>query len=173
MRLSLLAVLTGALVLPGCSKLVSLNPFVTEEQAAADPGLAGVWTDSGNEEIYIVKPDGKGYSITFLKDSIARFEALMFRVGDAILLDVVSDNEDGFQIPAHTPMRVWPEGSTLRMAFLDSDWLREQAEKQIPSQEANGRRVITAPGEMVRAFLLKYGADDRSYGKPEILHRAQ
>jgi hypothetical protein len=59
----------------------------------------------------------------------------------------------------------------MRWVFLDSKWLRDQAAQQLPSQPSHDHStLITAPAEAFRAFVLKFGADDRSYeGDPMVL----
>ena len=167
MRQSTLALaLTGALFLTGCSKLVLLNPLVTENEARLDPALVGIWHGEHNGEIYIVTASDEHYKITYLDNgspSAIKFEAWLLETGDAKILDLVSKIDDPFQIPAHTPVRVWYEGSTLRMSFLDSDWLREQALSQLASQTQDGRTIITAPTDAAKAFLLQFGLDPRAY----------
>jgi hypothetical protein len=61
-------------------------------------------------------------------------------------------------------MRVWTEGSTLRIAALDSDWLKEQVRQQLPTVLAGDRRtLITAPSEAVANFFVRVGADAKAY----------
>ena len=175
MRLTTLVLaLAGAIFMTGCSSLVSLNSFVTDKEACLEPALLGVWHDS-DDATYIIRQSGNVYAIAYMdkSSSVIKFEARLLGVGDAKLLDLVSKNDDPFQIPAHTPMRVWPEGSTLRMAFLDSEWLRQEATQQLPAQMTGDRLVITAPGDAVRTFLTTYGADDRAYGEPSVLRKVQ
>ena len=62
-------VLTSAITLTGCSTLVSLNPFVTDEQAVMDPALLGIWTNQDGKETYWIRQDGAGYSICYSCDS--------------------------------------------------------------------------------------------------------
>jgi hypothetical protein len=173
--LTLSLVLASAITLTGCSTLVSLNPFVTGEQAVMDPALPGVWTNQDGKETYTIRQDGTGYSIRYLSDSsdLYQFKANLMVAGDVKLLDLVPANEDAFQIVVHTPVRVWTEGNTLRFAFLQSDWLKEQAAKQLPTVPANDRTLIIGPGEAVGRFLAKAGADPRAGDEPEVLHRVQ
>lgn len=174
-HLALSLALAGAIALTGCSSLVSLNPFVTEKQAVMDPALLGIWTSQDGKDTYWVTQDGTGYSIRHLDDSgnAYQFKARLMTAGDFKLLDIVSANDDPFQIAVHTPMRVWTEGITLRMAFLDSDWLKEEAGRQLPTAPVEkDRTLITAPGEAVGQFFAKTGADPKAYDEPETLHRA-
>jgi hypothetical protein len=174
MRQSTLALaLMGTLLLMGCSKLVLLNPFVTEKEATLDPALLGIWHDKDDSETYVITRSGNHYAITYLdkSPSAIKFDAWVLETGDAKLLDLISKNEEPFQIPAHTPMRVWYDGATLRMSFLDSPWLRQQALSQLPAQTQDDRTIITAPTDAARKFLLQYGLDARAYGEPQVLQK--
>jgi hypothetical protein len=154
--------------------MISLHPFVADSEAVQDARLPGVWLD-GDDSMYIVRPDGNGYTISQSDKSspaIYKLKAKMLKVGDARILDLTPAEEDAFQIAAHTPLRVWIEGATLRMAFLDSKWLRENASAQLVTQPGD-RLLITSPQEDVTRFLLTYGGDDRAYGKTTVLSRQQ
>jgi hypothetical protein len=167
--------LTGAMFLTGCSTLVSLNPLVTDKEATADQSILGVWTTKNDEGTYIVKLNGGVYSIRYIdKDqSVQLFEGKMLRVGDAKFLDLIPKNDAPFHLPVHSIMRVWTEGATLRMAFLNSDWLKAQAAQQLPTQVVDGRTVITAPSEALRAFVEKAGLDPKALGDVEVLDKAR
>ena len=156
----------------GCSELVSLHPFVPEKEAILDARLPGVWTSE--DDLYVVRQEGSGYAIDYSERksaSIYKLKATMLKVGSATILDLTPAGDDAFRIAVHTPLRVWIEGATLRIAYLDSKWLREQADGRLGMQKVDGRPVITSPGEEVTRFLLAFGADDRAYGTPEVLTR--
>jgi hypothetical protein len=167
--------LASAITLTGCSTLVSLNPFVTDEQSVMDPALLGLWTNQDGKHTYRISQDGNGYNIRYASDSsdAYQFKARMMVAGDVKLLDLVSANEDAFQIAVHTPVRVWMEGNTLRFAFLQSDWIKEQAGRQLPTVPSKDRTLIAGPGDAVRTFFAKSGADPKAGDEPEVLHRVQ
>jgi hypothetical protein len=167
--------LTCAITLTGCAKVVSLNPFVTDEQAVMEPALLGIWTDQDGKETYWVRQDGTGYSIRCFSDSSEAYhlKAHLMLVDDIKLLDLVSANEDSFQLAVHTPVRVWIEGSTIRIALLQSDWFKQQASQQLPTAATKDRTLITAPTEAVRNFLVKTGADPKAFEETEVLRRLQ
>ncbi|MEO8369081.1 MAG: hypothetical protein ABI806_07780 [Candidatus Solibacter sp.] len=174
MKLTQLAVIATTLAFTGCSDIVSLHPFVAESEAVVDSRLNGVWF--GSDDVYVIRQADKGYSITYSdKKGLKSYklEALILKVGDALLFDLTPAEEDAFQVPAHTPMRVWVEGATLRIAFLDSKWLIAHATAELATQQVNGRTLITAPGEDVTRFLLAYGADTRAFGTPSVLRRQE
>jgi len=166
------AVIAAPLAFTGCSDLIALHPFVAETEAVLDSRLNGVWFD--DDEMYVIRQQDKGYTIAQSDKKTSRvykLEALMLKVGDAQILDLMPAEEDAFQVPAHTPMRIWIEGATLRIAFLDSKWLIEHANAELATQKVNNRTLIISPGEQVTRFLLTYGADPRAYGTPNTLHR--
>jgi hypothetical protein len=175
MRISqLVLALAGTLMCTGCSEMISLHPFVADGDAIQDARLPGVWLD-GDNPMYIVRQDGNGYTISHSDKSspaVYKLKAMMLKAGDARILDLTPAEEDAFQIAAHTPLRVWIEGATLRVAFLDSKWLREKASAQLATQ-AGDRLLITSPQEDVTRFLLTYGGDDRAYGEISVLSRQQ
>lgn len=168
--------LAGAILLSGCSTLVSLNPFVTGEQAVMDSALLGIWSSQDGNDTYWIRQDGTGYAIRYssLSDSpdTYQFKARLMISGDVKLLDLVSAKEDPWQLAVHTPVRVWTEGGTLRVAFLQSDWLKEQA-RRLPALPINDRTLMTSPGEAVGDFLVKIGSDPRAFDEPEVLRRVQ
>jgi hypothetical protein len=170
----LVLAVAGTLMCTGCSEMISLHPFVTDGEAVLDARLLGVWADgSGDKEpMYIVRQDGNGYTIG-RSDSdspaIYKLKAKMLRVGDARILDLTPADEDAFQVAVHTPLRVWMEGATLRMAFLDSEWLRDHASAELKVQPAGDRLLITSPSDDVTRFLLTYGGDERACGKITVL----
>src|ERR1017187_1588630 len=169
----LVLALAATLVCAGCSDLVSLRPFVTDKEAVQDARLLGVWAD-GDDATYIVRQDGKGYAIGFLaknSSTVYKLTGKMLKAGEARIFDLTPAEEDPFQVAVHTAMRVWIEGASLRIAFLDSKWLREKAGAQLAVQEVGDRRLITSQGEAVTRFLLTYGGDDDAFGKPNVLTR--
>jgi hypothetical protein len=170
----LILALADLLMCAGCSDLVSLHPFVSDQEAVLDARLPGVWI--GGEDLYIVRQDGKGYSIAQLDQkgpAVYRLKAKLFKVGEALILDLTPAEEDGFQVAVHTPMRLWLEGAMARIAFLDSEWLRKTARGQLAVQDVRKRLLITSPGEEVKRFLLATAGDGRAHGDSTVLTRQQ
>lgn len=169
----LVLALAGTLMCTGCSDLISLRPFVTDKEAVQDARLPGVWVDD-DDAMYIVRQDGKGYAIGFVAknaSTVYKLTGKMWKAGETRIFDLTPAEEDPFQIAVHTAMRVWIEAATLRIAFLDSQWLREKAGAQLAVQEVGDRRLITSPGDAVTRFLAAAGGDDQAFGKPNVLRR--
>lgn len=166
-----------------------LHFFVSEEEAVFHGRLLGTWADEGEREIYIIRQDGKGYTITVVNaddGKVQRLKARMFEAGDVKLLDLSSAASDQagldlsdqlntlyFNLPVDHIIRIWIQGSTLRWVALGSNWLQEQAGRELGShklyENPGHDMLVTASKDAVRAFLLKYGADDRAYLDPQRL----
>jgi hypothetical protein len=153
--------------------MVSLHPFVGDQQAIFDPSLVGTWT-AENDTLYLIRPDGNAYKIRRLENNEAEnLSAQLFKAGDLRILDLAPASEDSFQIAAHTPIRVWIDGATMRFAMLDSAWLKENAHKQLAVEDVGERALITAPPDAVLRFLTTYGTMDAAYEKATTLHKQQ
>ena len=178
MKLTLmLLALAGALILTGCDTpaLLSLEPVVTDQDAAFDPTLLGTWEADHGNDLCIIRRDGDtGYAITHVSDgSVRQFSARLFRVGEASVLELTPEGTDDFQIAGHAVVRIWTGGGTLRWTYLDTEWLRKQAAPLLPNRADDKRMVLTAPGAAVRAFVAKYGIDDKAHGNTAEWQRVQ
>ncbi len=136
--------------------------------------LLGVWQDKDGKDTYVVKRDGNAYAITGIDNSSTyKLEARLLETGDVRILDITAKDQAPCQFPVHMPPRIWLEGTTLRMAFLDSDWLRQLAVQQLGAQKTEGLTVTGASADAVRSFLVRYGGDARAEGEEQVLFRAQ
>ena len=163
--------LATILATTGCSSLVTLHPIVTSAESTFDRSLLGVWNQNG-DLTYTIWQEDDHYRIALVgKSGATQFEARLLRIGDASFLDLVQRSDDSFMLPVHMVFRVWPGIATMQFAFLETDRLKEQATRELGAQAVENRTIITVPGEATRAFLKKYGADERAYAKPETLHR--
>jgi hypothetical protein len=146
--------------------LISLNPFVAEGQTITDPALAGVWKGSAEEvDTVTIQPKGALYALHYSdgKSESMDFEGRLARVGDAEVLDLITTQDSGFAVPVHMLIRLWPEAGKLKFAYLQSDWLRQQAKRSLATQESHERTLITTQGDAVVQFLKKFGGDARAY----------
>ena len=159
--------------------MVSLDPFVPEDQAISDPSLVGLWQDGGNgdKDFVVIRQKGSAYLIRFFgddKDASMGFEGHLMRVGDAELMDLVCTSDTSFNIPVHMVARVWTEGGALRWVFLDSDWLKAQVKQTLATEGAGDRTLITTKGAALAEFLKKFGAEEKAYsGEMKRWVRAQ
>jgi len=176
---TILLALMGALVLAGCDNpaLISLEPAVTAQEALFDPALLGTWESGQGGDLVIFRHgDGNSYTLTYVGDdgSSRKFDALLFQAGQARLLDLSPHDPDDFQVPGHTLIRVWVTSGSLRWAYLDSAWLRQQAAQELPNRpRGKDKMALMAPSAALRGFLAKYAADDKAHGEIGELQRVK
>jgi hypothetical protein len=175
---SILATFAAFTLLTGCESpapgLLSLEPVATAKDTAIDFALVGTWEEQGDHDlIAIVRQADQGYQIAVLSgSSVTSFQAKLFRVNEAEFLDLAPADENDFRIPGHAIMRMWLNGASLRWAFLDSDWLKQQA-AALAAHTGDGKIQVFSPTAAVRAFIASNGANDKAYGKTATWEKAQ
>jgi hypothetical protein len=175
MRYTVLAVaLSGAAFLTGCSSLVSLNSFVSSGVSAQDTLLTGNWKGA-DKDLLVIEQNSDDYTVHYYSGNAAPalFQAQLVRMGNAELLDVMAQKDDGFSVPAHCLVRVWSSQTTLQWAFLESDWLKQQIKPLLATQPSGDRMLITAPPDSIWPVVQKFATDDRAFAKQEVFTRAQ
>jgi hypothetical protein len=106
----------------------------------------------------------------------ARFQARLGRLGAGLFLDLIPAEKDNpvvhndlynaHMVPGHTLARVWLDKDSLRIVFLDEDWLTEAIKDgriALTHVEARGWLVLTAPTSGLQTFILKYGEDKKAF----------
>jgi hypothetical protein len=168
---ALVAALAALVILTGCDAtgpaLLSLEPVATAKDNAIDGAFFGTWEEQGdNGLLAIVRPaDQGGYQIAVLSGtSVIGFQAKLFYVNKIEFLDLAPSDDNDFRIPGHAVVRVWIDGMALRWAFLDTDWLKQQASALV-AHTGDGKMQLFSPTDAVRAFIGAYGIDDKAYGK--------
>jgi hypothetical protein len=177
---SMLATLAALAILTGCESpapgLLSIEPIATAKDTAIDAGLIGTWEEQGGDHdlIAIVRSsDQGGYQIAVLSgNSVTNFQAKLLRVNDMEFLDLAPGDDNDFRVPGHAIMRLWLNGASLRWAFLDSDWLKEQA-SALSNHSGDGKMQVFSPTAAIRAFIVANGGNDKAYGKTVAWEKAQ
>ena len=177
--LLMLPVVAVGLLLTGCEgiptpSLLSLESAVTDQDAAPDVPLAGAWESSNSDPVCLIHKEKDGaFSVVYLVgNSTLALKGRLFRIGEALILDLIPAGDDDFSVAGHSFARVWVTGNTLRWAFLDSDWLKEQL-AALPSYTTDDRTLLLATGPAVRASLEKVAADERAPSTEVIWQRMQ
>jgi hypothetical protein len=178
------------------SCVVSLLPLFDDGYLVSEPGLLGTWKVADRADTWIFdKADGMEYLLTQrqaeyereksigsetpskkVPGDTARFKARLGRLGAGLFLDLMPAEEDNpmvhndlynaHMIPGHTLARVWLDKDSLRIVFLDEDWLTEAVKDgliALPYVEADGFLVLTAPTSGLQMFILKYGGDTKAF----------
>jgi len=160
------------------------------EWISTDPDKAKT-EDSGDELAYrwkVVPPErwdtGSTYSVEIRPakpDTDSKLEAILYDVqlvalGDKLFFDAdFQQTGRGGQkigrdaiigtVPVHLLGRVWVEGDLLRLAFLESDWVKEQAtasRQTVHVGSYNDVAVLTGTTEELRKLLLKNAENEKA-----------
>jgi hypothetical protein len=105
--------------------------------------------------------------------SAKEFDAMLFRAGEAQVLDLAASANDDFVIAPHMAVRIWLEGGQLRWAYLDSEWLRGEATRQLPHRPVGKKILLAAPTAAVQDFLMKHAGDEKAIGEVATFTRVQ
>jgi hypothetical protein len=178
------------------SCVVSLLPLFDDGYLVSEPGLLGTWKVADDADTWTFeKAEGMEYLLTQsqaqydLEKSVGsgtpakkvpgdtvRFQARLGRLGAGLFLDLVPAEKDNpvvhndlynaHMIPGHTLARVWLDKDSLRIVFLDEDWLTEAIKDgriALPHVETRGWLVLTAPTSGLQTLILKYGEDKKAF----------
>jgi hypothetical protein len=136
---------TLALSLMGCGGVdnplvLSLQPLFTDQDVNFDPGLVGAFGDRENDLTFTFKKSGDtAYTLIVAdkegeKETSGAFDAHLVRLGGFWFLDFYPADPDlpaadAFYrlhlMKAHSIARIWIEGDVVRIALLDSDWVKK------------------------------------------------
>jgi hypothetical protein len=173
------------LLVTGACLPVSLSPLYTEEQLVTLPEIVGTWgsdDDRAGQMVVTREPD-RAYRVVFSEgeDPPVRFEVHLVRIDDNLYWDMVPDSEELedntyelYLVPAHGFARVSLEAETLRLDYLDLDWIREQADEgRAPAHVVldDDRFVLTAPTPELQEFFEQYAGDPEAWTSPDVFRR--
>jgi hypothetical protein len=156
--------------------LLSLEAVATRENSVFDPALVGAW-NAGDAVIIVQAGEDKSYRIHWVSAEgtetprFVRMEGRLAKIGAQRILDLsAAEPGSAFSIPCHVFVRVRPVKDGLKVQFVDSKWMREQAASSgLASFPWEGHPVLTGPPATVEAFLLKFGFDERALEDPIML----
>jgi hypothetical protein len=160
--------ITAAALLGGC--VPSLNPVYKEQDVRFNASMLGVFVHPGSKARWeFTKHDETSYAVAFTDEDgrAGRFVAHLADLDGTLFLDLVPQEADtdssGFYkfhvVPIHTIYLVRSVEPELELAPIDFKWLDDfLAEHPDAIQHAtfNGRKLITAPTESVREFVLAH-----------------
>jgi hypothetical protein len=184
----------AAVILQSC--VVSLLPLFDDGYLVSEPGLLGTWKVADDADTWTFEQaDGIEYLLTQrqaefdleksfgpetpsrkVPGDTVRFRARLGRLGAGLFLDLIPAEKDNpvihndlynaHMIPGHTLARVSLDKDSLRIVFLDEDWLIEAIKDgriALTRVETEGFLVLTAPTSGLQAFILKYGGDKKAF----------
>ena len=179
-------ILTSALIaltfIAGC--LPSLNPVYLPEDLVFEESVVGTWAQSGKTAKWkLTRRDATSYDLAYTDEGgvEARFIAHLAEIEGSLFLDLSpqpmpAQGNKFYQLhlaPTHTIYLVQQVEPTLKLAAMDLAWLDKQLSRQpakIASSVSEKRRLITAPTEEVRAFVVEH--QDKFTAKVELVRVA-
>jgi hypothetical protein len=184
----LLVVSAVLIALPACWTY-SLHPIAEENDPHLiyDPALEGTWQvgDNQNEPLLIVTGDQKSltYSLRLSETNAnddapdVRFDAKMVQLGANRFLDALpqGDAQGLGSLPAHNILKVTLTHDSLALISASEDWLCNAPRLKL-GECTKGDYLLTAPTDILQAFLQKHGSDNDLFPKSsdgDLFHRLQ
>ncbi len=228
-----------AMAMVSCAPQESLNPLCTNEEALAEPALAGEWQQMGSDDVLQIvgrwqalaasnpeiasdpthnaPADSKTYAILYVdgKKRASPFDARLARIGDDYFLDVIPTqvpvdedfkyfpvvrSEDGAPpqftriselffmtlvpapssdpgaalgdpyelrlVAAHVFLKIQLEDDTLRLSWLDRDWMQQMVEQgrfAIDHQRVGDSVLLTAPTASLQDMVQQFSNDAQAF----------
>jgi hypothetical protein len=172
------------LLLPGCTDLLSVHPLATSETAAFDATLLGQWSHSDDDGVTVAwirpgSPGAKDYDILWVPakpdESPLRLKGRLVKIGGRRVFDLVKTERPDMAVPGHFFMLVETNADELKLHWLDSEWLRNQAVQ--PGGPAHvmvdSKPVITAGSKELAAFMEKHCLDPKAVSDSITLKRVR
>lgn len=182
MRSANILILLGvAILFTGC--VPSLHPLFTDKDLVFDPALVGTWVDEDGKSTWTFQKSGENaYELVYTEnEEPAKFQAHLLKLGDFLFLDIFPEESEmknglykGLLIPAHGFSRIWIEGDSVRLAYLDPDWLKGMIDKKkikIDYDLIDQTIILTAQTNELQNFALKYAEDNKAFSNKSELHR--
>ena len=174
-----------SILLMGCPAR-SVFPLFTENDIVYNPGLIGTWIDHKNGDTFSFQKSGeKSYEVVLHeqmgKGRVNR-EAYTVQLGQIDkfwFIDSYPSKKNGgghHAVSAHILSRIWIDRDTLRMASLESDWLRAMIDADkihIAHVRRDDDIILTATTEELRAFVVRFAEDDKAFPNPGVLVRSK
>lgn len=170
-RLGLAVLLVTTVLMTACGDLVSLHSLYTAQDRVFDPALEGKW-ETDNKRL-LMAPNGDAHK-AMLQDKhdpsdAARYEVHLVDIKGVRFADLRQEDTIG-----HMFVRVRVGNGQLRLAFLDTKWLRDR----IPHEDAdvgagNTRAVLTAPTPKLRELVGRFAAEPRAYDDDLVFRQSQ
>ena len=159
--------LVALATIAGC--IPSLNPVYRPEDLVFDAAALGIWKgEDGKARWEFTRRDEKSYRLAYTDEQgqQGKFIAHLAKIDGTLFLDLypeeVALDANSFYkfhlVPIHTIYLVRQIEPQLELAAIDYRWLNDElGDEPAPIQTStmNGRKLITASTDDVRAFVVK------------------
>jgi hypothetical protein len=174
-----------SILLMGCPAR-SVFPLFTNDDTVFNPELIGTWIDHKNGDTFSFQKYGeKNYEVV-LREQMGKGrvnrEAYTVQLGQIDkfwFIDSYPSKKSGgdhHAVSAHILSRIWIDRDTLRMASLESDWLRAMIDADkidIAHVRRDDDIILTATTEELQAFVALFAEDDKAFPNPGVLIRTK
>jgi len=173
----------GALIL-ACACVPSVHPFYTEKDVQFEPKLVGKWVEQekkDNPQIWNFEKAGTNdYKLTIQEsaDKQGEFEARLFKIKENLFLDLMAadpkletnqmDLVAASLIPGHLLVRVHALQPSLKVAFMNPDWLEKFLEANptaLSHTKVQNRVILTATTEQLQTFAMQHLGENKLFGE--------
>ncbi len=165
-----------SVMLSGC--VPSLFPLYHESDLTSLPELVGTWEESseeGENDLWrFDRADSNSYALTYYEDSVpALFEAHVLKLQDKFFIDIspeqpelANDLQKALLLPVHLFGLLSLKEDTLRIAWLDGEWVKRMIEKgtvSITHAIVDSDFLLTASPSELQAFVLQHLDDPEAF----------
>jgi hypothetical protein len=153
----------------GCGDLLALHALYTKDTQVFDPSIEGKWENADNS--MVVKRMGDLYQVLLQAKPVhgepTKFELHLLDLQGVRFADLEAADQIG-----HMILRVRQEAGQLKIAFMDSKWLREtvphdEADIELGSKQA----ILTVPTPELKKLVAKYAHEEKAYDTEIVFKR--
>jgi hypothetical protein len=177
-------VLALALMMTGCTDLLSVHPLSLPGDLAFEATLIGEWVNvdedgTATAMIRASTAQARVYDILWIPpeadEEALRLQGRLVRIGDRLVFDLVKAERPEMGVAGHFFMLVDKQGNELKLHWLDSEWLRERVvrSEKLAFVVVDGKPVITSATPVVLEFMRTYGLDAKAISGTITFTRAK
>jgi hypothetical protein len=154
----------------GC--IPSLYPLYTDNDVIFNPALVGIWTSKDQTKSWnFQKSSDNSYKLIYTENQDSDvLQAHLVKLGGHLFLDTYPDelrgDHTGFYkghfVPAHQFFKVELNGDTLKLAYLNFDYLSKQ-KVQLKHETIGKKNVLTAQPADLQKFVVKFADDPKAF----------
>jgi len=186
-------ILLGYLTLAGCEPVNSLFSLYTNDDKFFDENLVGEWrqavpTDSDSQNtrwVFLRNGDSQVYKTSLSaigKRGSFLSQGRLVQLGNAVFVDFEPDSSLNLDeatmafpmIETHMIGRIWIEKDTVRIHFLNDDWVKKQIKAgklTLAHAGPDNDPVLNASTAELRKFALEHADDKEAFSENYELAR--
>ena len=156
----------------------SLFPLFTENDLVTVPEIFGTWGDGKGETYTFLKAADKSYDVVWRNQegNTGLYKVQLGKLGKSRFLDSSPETKDPdyHMIATHVISKFSLDGDSLRIASLQSDWLKKMigaGTLQIPHVIEDDEVILTASTRELQQLVLRAAEDTDAFPNPGALVR--